>query len=86
MRDYRSLRRGLDLFEQVTVALLYGWLFVRLCPDELSGLSGLPLLLLVSEGIVVAFLVLRRRTENTANVLFLRAREELRRQVETRGA
>ena len=64
MRDNRSLRRGLDLFEQVTVALLYGWLFVRLCPDELSGLSGLPMLLLVSEGIVVAFLILRRRTEN----------------------
>jgi protein-S-isoprenylcysteine O-methyltransferase Ste14 len=64
MFDKGSLRRGLDLFEQVTVALLYGWLFIRLCPDDFSGLGWFPLLLLVSEGIVVVFLVFRRRTEN----------------------
>lgn len=62
--DDGSLRRGLDLFEQVTVSLLFVWLFVRLCPDEASGLGWFPMLLLVSEGIVVVFLVFRRRTEN----------------------
>jgi protein-S-isoprenylcysteine O-methyltransferase Ste14 len=60
----RSLRRGLDLFEQVTVALLYGWLLIRLWPEELSGLSWFPMLLLVSEGLVVVFLVFRRPTDN----------------------
>jgi protein-S-isoprenylcysteine O-methyltransferase Ste14 len=59
-----SFARGLDLFEQVIFTILFVWLFIRLWPDEVSGLSFLPILLLFSEGVVVLFLLSRRRTEN----------------------
>ncbi len=53
----------LDRIEQVIVALLFGWLTYRIWPEDLSGLGFFPILLLVSEGLVVLFILLRRPTE-----------------------
>jgi protein-S-isoprenylcysteine O-methyltransferase Ste14 len=55
--------RLLDLFEQVVVAVLFCFLIARLWPDEFSPSQWYPLLILLSEGIVAFFLLIRRGTE-----------------------
>lgn len=55
--------RVLDTLEQVTVIGLYMWLIVRLWPGTLTATNWYPILLMVSEGLVVALLVIRRGTE-----------------------
>jgi protein-S-isoprenylcysteine O-methyltransferase Ste14 len=55
--------RMLDTIEQVTVTGLYVWLIARLWPDTLTASNWYPILLLLSEGLVVALLVFRRRTD-----------------------
>jgi len=57
-----SGRRLLDLLEQIVVLGLYVWLVFRLWPGELSASNWFPLLLLVSEGLVVLLLLIRRPT------------------------
>jgi len=58
-----SRRRLLDHFEQVVVVVLYVWLTLRLWPDNISASNWLPLIMLLSERIVVVLLLLRRPTE-----------------------
>ena len=55
--------RWLDGGEQIVVLGLYVWLVARLWPDHLSAANWYPLLLLLSEGLVVLLLLIRRRTE-----------------------
>lgn len=55
--------RFLDRFEQVVVVALYIWLILRLWPEEIMTAQFVTLLLLVSEGAVLAFLLLRRQTD-----------------------
>lgn len=64
MSPRMSFARGLDHFEQVTVLTLFVWLCIRLWPDEVAGFGVYPIMLLISEGIVVVFLLFRRRTQN----------------------
>lgn len=59
----RSYHRVFDIVEQVTVAILYGLLVLRLWPNEFSPANWPPLLVLLSEGIVVVLLIIRRRTD-----------------------
>ncbi len=54
-------RRMLDLFEQVAVLALYGWLVFRLWPSDFA--NWFPVLLLLSEGLVVFLLLIRRPTD-----------------------
>lgn len=56
-------RRLLDLAEQIAVLTLYGWLVFRLWPSEFSVSNWYPLLILLSEGLVVVLLLIRRPTE-----------------------
>ena len=58
-----TLKR-LDLLEQVLCTVLMGSLVYRLWPEDFSNLALYPILLLISEGIVVGFIIFRRRTEN----------------------
>jgi protein-S-isoprenylcysteine O-methyltransferase Ste14 len=53
----------LDRVEQIVVTLLYGLLVVRLWPSDFSDADWYPMLILLSEGIVVFFLLIRRPTE-----------------------
>jgi protein-S-isoprenylcysteine O-methyltransferase Ste14 len=54
-------RRLLDLAEQIAVLILYGWMVVRLWPQDFT--HWFPVLLLLSEGLVVLLLLVRRPTE-----------------------
>jgi len=54
-------RRLLDLFEQIAVLVLYGWLVYRLWPQDFT--NWFPVLLLISEGLVVLLLLIRRPTD-----------------------
>lgn len=56
-------RRKLDLFEQLAVIGLYGWLVIRLLPEAVAtgGLFAV-LLLLLSEGVVCVLVIVRRPT------------------------
>lgn len=55
----------MDIFEQVALLLLYVWFVVRLLSRTFeAGVSLDVLLLLVSEGVIVVLLLLRRPTEN----------------------
>lgn len=56
-------RRLLDLAEQIVVLALYSWLVFRLWPGEFSASNWYPLLILLSEGLVVVLLLIRRPTE-----------------------
>ncbi len=56
--------RVLDLFEQAGVLCLYAWLVVRLWPATFSLETWYAVLLLASEGLVVALLLVRRPTEH----------------------
>lgn len=56
-------RRLLDIVEQVAVLALYTWLVIRLWPGEFSASNWYPVLLLLSEGMVVALLLIRRPTD-----------------------
>jgi protein-S-isoprenylcysteine O-methyltransferase Ste14 len=53
----------LDLGEQIAVLALYSWLIYRLWPKEFSPSNWYPLLILLSEGLVVLLLLIRRPTE-----------------------
>ena len=52
----------MDRVEQLVVALLYALLFWRLLPDSLDSVHRFGLMILVSEGTVLAFVLLRRGT------------------------
>lgn len=56
--------RMLDRAEQGLVLALYLWLVARLWPADFSAAHWYAILLLVSEGLVVALLLARRPTEN----------------------
>lgn len=55
--------RLLDLSEQVVVIVLFCLLIARLWPDDFSSSQWYSLLILLSEGIVVFFLLIRRGTD-----------------------
>jgi protein-S-isoprenylcysteine O-methyltransferase Ste14 len=56
-------RRLLDLVEQLAVLLLYSWLVFRLWPKDFSAAHWYPVLILLSEGLVVLLLLIRRPTD-----------------------
>ncbi len=56
-------RRLLDIGEQISALALYTWLVFRLWPASLSASNWYPLLILLSEGLVVFLLVIRRPTD-----------------------
>jgi protein-S-isoprenylcysteine O-methyltransferase Ste14 len=53
----------LDRAEQVLLVIAYVWLLVRIWPNEFDVKDWFPLLLLFSEGLVVFFILVRRRTD-----------------------
>ncbi|MEO8496164.1 MAG: isoprenylcysteine carboxylmethyltransferase family protein [Planctomycetota bacterium] len=56
-----SLEKTLDLIEQIVITILYTLLVVRLWPRDFSNpQSWFSMLLVASEGIVVAFVLVRR--------------------------
>ena len=58
-------RRLLDVFEQTAVVLLYSWMVIRLLPRSLDDGGYLAVsILLISEGVVVVLLILRRPTSD----------------------
>ena len=59
----RSRALWLDLAERLFVLALYGWLVARMVEGFRAGGGPGSLLLLPSEGLVVVFVLLRRRTE-----------------------
>lgn len=59
-----SLVSILDRFEQTAALVLFGFLLVRVWPHDLSMNNLAPALVLVSEGIVVFFLLIRRSSAN----------------------
>lgn len=54
--------RVLDLAEQIAALVLYSWLVLRLWPEEFSVSNWSALLILLSEGLVVLCLLIRRPT------------------------
>lgn len=56
-------RRLLDLSEQLAVLALYVWFVARLWPDDFSPSNWYPVLILLSEGLVVFLLLIRRPTD-----------------------
>jgi protein-S-isoprenylcysteine O-methyltransferase Ste14 len=56
-------RRRLDRFEQIAVVIAYIFLVIRVWPSEFLVANITPILLLISEGTVVVFLILRRPTD-----------------------
>jgi len=57
------LRRLADRAEQVIAASLYLWLCLRLLPHTFPPEHFYPLMVLLSEGMVLLFLLIRRRTD-----------------------
>ena len=53
-----------DLVERVAISCLLGVLAVRMIPGAIASNNILPILLVVSEGLVVAFILLRRSTHD----------------------
>lgn len=60
---FRPAKRYVDLFEQMLVVVLYAWLVMRLWPGPISSANWYSLLILLSEGLVVVLLVIRRKTD-----------------------
>ena len=56
--------RNLDFFEQIVVLALYIWLIIRFWPGRFAELNPYLCLLILSESIVVLFLIIRKPTEN----------------------
>jgi protein-S-isoprenylcysteine O-methyltransferase Ste14 len=52
-----------DRLEQVILVGFYGWLCWRLLPQEFPPPHWYPLMLLISEGMVLLFILIRRSTE-----------------------
>jgi protein-S-isoprenylcysteine O-methyltransferase Ste14 len=68
-RISKNRRRALDAFEQAVVLVLYIWLVWRLFPETLTLANWWPVLLLISEGLVVVLLLLRRQTDQISTDL-----------------
>ena len=58
-----SLRRAADRIDQIVAAALYAWLCYRLLPKAVPPQHFYPLMLLLSEGMILLFLLIRRSTE-----------------------
>lgn len=58
--------RILDRIEQSLAALFFGWLCWRLWPASFSLDEWLPVLLLMSEGLVLIFLLIRKSTDTVS--------------------
>ena len=54
----------LDRFEQAAALLLYGSLVARFWPEDLAANQLAPALLLLSEGVIVFFLIIRRASSD----------------------
>lgn len=57
----------IDRAEQAIALILYGLLVQRIWPDNMSAANLAPALVLVSEGIIVFFLLIRRTTLNISS-------------------
>jgi protein-S-isoprenylcysteine O-methyltransferase Ste14 len=60
---FKNTLKKLDVFEQVVLSVLFFWFLLRLLPDNYSQSTLYLSLLIISESIVVALLLLRRPTE-----------------------
>ena len=60
----RVSARVLDRFEQVAVSILYVFLVMRVWPDSWTMQNMFSMILLLSEGAIVVFLLLRKPTED----------------------
>jgi protein-S-isoprenylcysteine O-methyltransferase Ste14 len=58
----RAVQFDLDLIERVVVAVLLGFLAARMIPDIMRNATYMNFLLLMSEALIVAFVIFRRRT------------------------
>src|SRR3954452_6784901 len=58
-----SLRRAADRIDQLIAAGFYAWLCFRLLPKSFPPQHFYPLMLLLSEGMILLFLLIRRSTE-----------------------
>jgi len=58
-----NTRRIADLSEQLVVLVLYFWLVARLWPQEPEAANWYVYMLFVSEGVTMAFILIRRATE-----------------------
>lgn len=54
----------LDRFEQIAALTLYAFLVYRIWPKNLGPANLAPALILLSEGVIVVFLLIRRPTDN----------------------
>lgn len=61
---FQNSRRMLDVFEQIFFLLLYVWLVERLWSAQLWTTNWYSLLILISEGLVVVLLLVRRQTDH----------------------
>jgi len=61
---FQNRSRMLDVLEQVLVLTFFAWLVWRLYPERLPSGYRFPILLLISEGLAVIFLLIRRRPEH----------------------
>lgn len=62
--DWLARRTTLDLIEKIVVSALLGLLATRMIPSALNSGNVLPVILLASEALVVAFILLRRPTHD----------------------
>ncbi len=58
------LAAAIDRIEQAAALILYGFLVVRVWPSDLSTNSLAPALVLISEGVIVFFLLIRRASND----------------------
>jgi len=64
MDFFSSHRREVDILEQIVVLMFYSWFVVRLWPDSFSEAKPYNLAILISESMIIFFLLIRRQTEN----------------------
>ena len=62
--DWLARPITLDLIEKIVISALLGVLAARMIPAAVNSGNVLPVILLVSEALVVAFILLRRRTHD----------------------
>jgi len=64
MNYFSRYRRQADIFEQIVVLILYSWFVSRLWPASFSEAKPYNLAILISESMIILFLLIRRQTEH----------------------
>lgn len=66
----KILNKHLDLLEKTLALTLYAWMFFRLWPQEWSSSQSASAILLLSEGLVVLFLIIRNPSKSISYNLY----------------